>query len=188
MTTEDPEVFEVNRDVDVSIYAAGFKRMAGSPASQFSVTFLFDAQQYAKLIPVLGINLKGRATIHIVDIQAPLPDQEEEPEPKKNQPPLQVVPKGEENGRAPRKPKAHAVSGGGEAILPHAFKPDEQDGTLCRYCQLGSAHEMHAAHAGLEGAADVDLATSLIDESRRAVDPEQAAEAEAALAARSRTD
>src|SRR4051794_21218145 len=78
MTQEDAteEPVEVNRDVDCMIYGGRYGKMAGSPTSQFYATIAFDAIGYARLASLLGANLKGRVVLHIVNIQAPLPDED----------------------------------------------------------------------------------------------------------------
>lgn len=189
---QDPDIpvtIEINRDVDCEIYAVKYSRLAGAPASRLQVTLTFDGVFHARLAAILGANLKGQATVHFVNVQAPLPDEPEDDDPKPSaQAPLAAVePVDKKTANRGREVKTRAVSGNGEAVLAHKFRPDEQDGTLCMYCRQGSGAEIHAAHSGLPDTPEGEMAAGMIEEVRREVPEEQRLEAEAALAARAST-
>lgn len=154
MTTEEteiPEPVDVNRDVHCMIYAGRYGKMAGSPTSQFYVTIAFDSIRYARLSSLLGANLKGRVVLHVVNIQAPLPDEEPEDERNSNQGGLFTG-----QGSA----GLDGIVVDGAAFLPHVFTGSAADPDICDIC---TTHRITAIHIG-QGVWD---ANTTPDERRR---------------------
>ncbi len=131
-----PTPIEVNRDIVCEIYAARFGRLAGSPAPRFYVTLGIDATRYAQLAGLVGANLKGQVRIHVVDIQAPLPDEDEDQQDARRPIPLR-------DAAQPPLPVSHLVDDVGLAFKPHGFAPSAADSLRCALCSAGEAHSIH---------------------------------------------
>jgi hypothetical protein len=148
VTTEETdapdEPIEINRDVDCMIYAGRYGKLAGSPAAQFYVTLVLDAATQSRLAGILGANLKGQVTVHFVNVQPPLPDEEEEEE---NTPSNQ--------GRMFRGEGSAGIEGiivEGAAFLPHVFVPSAANEEICGTC---TTHRVTAIHVGQGVPADL---------------------------------
>lgn len=133
------EPIEVNRNVDCMIYAGRYGKMAGSPVAQFYVTLAFDSIQYARLSAILGSNLKGRMTMHVVNVQAPLPDEEEDDEDNADERSQMRLENAPAIGEV-----SHIIDGVGQAFRKHGFAPSPRNKDLCTVCGAGKAHDVHA--------------------------------------------
>lgn len=137
MTTEETdEPIEVNRDIDCEIYGARYGRLAGSPTPRFYLTLTLDAVRYANLCGLVGANLKGTVNVHFNNIQAPLPDEEDEDEPASNQAAMFT---GEGSAGL------DGILVDGAAFLPHVFTASAADPDICDIC---TTHRITAIHIG----------------------------------------
>lgn len=140
-TDEVPEPVEVNRDIDCEIYAGRFGRLAGSPTPRFYLTLTLDAVRYANLAGLIGANLKGTVNVHFNNIQAPLPDEEDEPDDDRDQ------------GKLFGSEGSSGISGiivDGAAFLPHVFAASTADADMCDVCQTNRICAIHVGQ-GLDG-------------------------------------
>lgn len=156
---ETPETVEINQDIDCEIYAVRGGRLAGSPRPRAYVTLSIDAVTHARLVGLLMANLKGATTVHVLNIQAPL-DEPEDDEPT-NPPPFN---------------QPAMVGLDGQPVLPHEFAASVDSDDLCDKCGLHRENVIHA-----ESYADdrvSPLAQELIDEAeemrRTPATPEEA--------------
>lgn len=142
--TPDQEPIEINRDVDCMIYAGRYGKMAGSPAAQFYVTLVLDAATQSRLAGLLGANLKGQVTVHFLNIQPPLPDDEEDEDEEKPS-----------NQRAFTGYGSSGIEGiivDGAAFLPHEFVASAANAEICSTC---TTHRVTAIHIGQGVPADL---------------------------------
>jgi hypothetical protein len=144
-TDETSEAIEINRDVDCMIYAGRYGKLAGSPAAQFYVTLVLDAATQSRLAGILGANLKGQVTVHFVNVQPPLPDEEDEDEDDAPQ----------NQGRMFTGQGSAGIEGiivDGAAFLPHLFVASAGNEDICSTC---TTHRVTAIHIGQGVAEDL---------------------------------
>lgn len=149
------ERVEINREIDCEIYAHRTGRLQGSPTPRVYLTLTFDGVRHAKLSGLLGANLKGSIRVNVIDLQAPLEEDEEEDlpdagvarqEPLAYAPPVRQTP-GEliderDAGAAGR--LSHATDGQGNVYKPHGYAPSPLDAQKCALCGSGESHDVHA--------------------------------------------
>jgi hypothetical protein len=147
----EPQRIEINRDVDTEIHAAAYRRLAGADGPRFYLTLTFDAIAYRRLAGLLGANLKGRATVHFLDIQAPLDDDEEDDEPaaspQRTLPGVEVVEtrmtvNGEDNQRVLTRRRRNGTTAE-HSPQPHRFVENEFTPGLCGNCHMREDDELH---------------------------------------------
>jgi hypothetical protein len=147
----EPQRIEINRDVDTEIHAAAYRRLAGADGPRFYLTLTFDAIAYRRLAGLLGANLKGRVTVHFLDIQAPLDDDEEDDEPaaspQRTLPGVEVVEtrmtvNGEDNQRVLTRRRRNGTTAE-HSPQPHRFVENEFTPGLCGNCHMREDDELH---------------------------------------------
>lgn len=164
--TQEP--IEVNRNIDCEIYAGSYRRLAGAPAPRFYLTLALDAVTYSSLCALLGANLKGAAVVHFTNIQAPLPDEDDEAtrSPYADQRPLtppqeieeaRMSVDGLDNQRVRRPRRARAAKEDekpSSGIVPHAYTADIDQPGFCLYCKQSEGNELHNLTPAAEEAED----------------------------------
>lgn len=143
------EPIEINREIECEIYAHRSMRLAGSPSSRTVLTLTFDGVRHSRLSGLLGANLKGRIRINVIDLQAPLEEDDEKELPDagvvrqaelalQGRTPEEVLDRRDEDHR-----EAYSVDNVGNVWRPHSFAPSPEDAAKCALCQMGEGHGLH---------------------------------------------
>lgn len=141
---------EINREIECEIYAHRSMRLAGSPSSRTVLTLTFDGVRHARLSGLLGANLKGRVRINVIDLQAPIEEDDEANLPEAGVlrqaalPMTRNTPEDMIDRRDADHREAYSVDNIGNVYKAHGFAPADDDTAKCALCGMGEGHDLHA--------------------------------------------